>query len=339
MTASAPGGVPQSVAQSVGPLAARFVADAVGFPRLRYNGPPAKPFFNAALAKKSDTMIALSDRNNNVVDIVNPAGTLIGELTGFNGPQGMASDIKGDLYIADSVNSRIVIYEAGFQNPPRYISDPGQDVIAVDSFSNGAYVAVANIVGSGNAPGSISIYKGSTLVSNVSDDIENAFTCAFDAAGNLFATVTTKNGLTAVGEIANATSGGTTFTTLSTTNKLRFASAVQVTTSGHIAVADQSPNNLLSPTTIYTYNAPLGGSLGTPVQVTKLVGSHEFTGFAFAKNMTDLYDAESSIGTANEFAYPAGGKALSTITPPSGSDGRGLPWGIAIIPTQYPSSK
>jgi hypothetical protein len=109
--------------------------------------PTAHPFIDfAAMAKNKGPTIAISVRgkNGNVVDLFAADGTQVGQLTGFVLPGGMASDIKGDLYVADYANSRIQIYAAGFASPPATLSDPGQFPLDVDSFANGAYVAVTN---------------------------------------------------------------------------------------------------------------------------------------------------------------------------------------------------
>jgi hypothetical protein len=48
--------------------------------------------------------------------------------------------------------------------------------------------------------------------------------------------------------------------------------------------------------------------------------------------MADLYTADVA-GEAFEYSYPAGDTAVSTFTV-----GGGGPYGMAVIPTQYPNS-
>jgi hypothetical protein len=324
------GGATRSLAigteTSSGPLALRRLL-LPGIPT-HGAGVAARPFINfAALAKNNGPTIAISDTANNVVDLFTAAGTQVGQLTGFKGPSGMASDVKGDLYVVDQGNARVQIYAAGFASPPTTLSDPGQLPIDVDSFANGAYVAVTNFVTTGDGPGSVSIFKGSTLLRTItSPNILLLFFCAFDGKGNLYIDGKDTNNNVLLGEIPHATSGGSTFEQLTTTNIIGLAAGIQVTTAGQIAIEDPDER------AIYTYNPPSGGSLGTPTQMTPLTGSQYPATFAFTKNMTDLYTADSDSGGAFEYAYPTGGPAVSTIAV------SGSPLGTAAIPTQYPGA-
>jgi hypothetical protein len=292
-------------------------------------GVAAHPFINfAAMAKNKGPTIAISLRGPNVVNLLTAAGTQVGQLTGFNFPNGMASDSKGNLYVADEKNSRVQIYAAGFASPPTTLSDAGQFPWDVDSFDNGAYVAVTNDETTGNGPGSVSIFKGSALLRNItSSNLGNALFCAFDGKGNLYVDGLDSNYNAVVGEIPHATSGGSTFEQLTTTNAISYATGIQVTTAGQIAIEDT--NNQA----IYTYNPPSGGSLGTPTQITPLGGNgvYSYT-FAFTKNMTNLYEADFGSGDAFEFKYPTGGTPVSTI-----AVGGYYPFGTAVIPAQIPN--
>jgi hypothetical protein len=156
-----------------------------------------------------------------------------------------------------------------------------------------------------------------------------AYFCAFDGKGNLYVDGADTNGNALIGEIPRATSGGSTFEQLTTTNAIGSARGIQVTTAGgQIAILDYGNR------AIYTYNPPSGGSLGTPTQITPLGDSANPYTFAFTKNMTDLYMADAGKGDAFEYSYPAGGTPVSTLAVGDGA----LPFGTAVIPTQYPSS-
>jgi hypothetical protein len=289
------------------------------------------PFIDfAAMAKNKGPTIAISIQGASVVDLFTAAGTQVGQLTGFSTPLGIASDIKGDLYVVDALNSRVQIYAAGFASPPTTLSDTGQYPLDVDSFANGAYVAVTNQSTTGNGPGSVSIFKGSTLLRTItSSDIGDAQFCAFDGKGNLYVDGFDPNFNVFLGEIAHATSGGSTFEPLTTANTISGPGGIQVTTAGgQIAIED------IYNQAIYTYNPPSGGSLGTPTQITPLGASTYPNAFAFTKNMTGLYTTDyRPNGDAFEYAYPAGGTPVSTLTIGSGD----YPFGTAVIPTQYPS--
>jgi hypothetical protein len=275
------------------------------------------------MAKNQGPTIAISAGSANVVDLFTAAGTQVGQLTGFDGAAGMASDVKGDLYVADTNNSRVQVYAAGFASPPVTLAVPGQNPYDVDSFANGSYVAVANVTGS------VSVFKGTRLLRTItSANLGAAYFCAFDGKGNLYldGVGTNSGGNILIGEIPNATSGGSAFQQLTTTNAIDFAAGIQVTNAGQIAIEDV--NNRA----IYTYNPPTGGSLGTPTQITPLGGSDGPLTFAFTKNMSKLYTADNYASGVFEYAYPTGGTAVSTFS------FSGNPIGTAVIPTQHPGS-
>ncbi len=314
---------------SSGPLGLRSLLPA-GL--LTHGSAAVHPFINfAAMAKNKGPTIAISVPEDNVVDLFTAAGTQVAQLTGFRFPAGMTSDIKGDLYVADLNNSRVQIYAAGLASPPSTLSDPGQQPADVDSFANGAYLAVTNYSTTTGGPGSVSIFKGSTLQRSIAySNLQEALFCAFDGKGNLYVDGLDANGNSVIGEVPHATSGGSTFEQLTTTNTFGEATGIQVTTAGSQIVIEDAVNKA-----IYTYNAPSGGSLGTPTQTTPLGSSEIPWTFAFTKNMADLYTADNSLdGNAFGYAYPAGGAAVSTLTV---GDSSGGPFGTAVIPTQYPS--
>jgi len=284
----------------------------------------------AAMAKNQGPTIAISLPADGAVDLFTAAGSQVAQLTGFDEPAGMASDIKGDLFVADERNSRVQVYAAGFASPPTTLSDPGQYPNDVDSFANGAYVAVTNQETTGFGPGSVSIFKGSTLLRTItSSNLQSASFCAFDGKGNLYVDGLGSNSNVFIGEIPHATSGGTTFEQLTTTNTIVNPTGIQVTTTGGQIAIEDSGNQA-----IYTYNPPSGGSLGAPTQTTPLSGSGNEKSFAFTKSMADLYTSDFYGGEVLEYTYPTGGTPVSTISVGSETS---TPFGTAVIPTQYPS--
>lgn len=270
--------------------------------------------------------IAISDAANNVVDIFNDAGVMLGQLTGFIEPQGMASDRQGNLYVADTVNNRIQVYAAGFTNPPTTWSDPGQYPAGVDVRNNGGFGAVTNIIDINGGPGSITLYRNGVAVATVTNpNFGRVYFCAFDHDGNLYLDGTDVNGFVFVAVIAAANRGGRTVQFLTTTNSISFPGGVQVNNNGTISIDDQI--NLA----IYTYNPPSGGSLGSPVSTTSLGGSSDPVTFAFKVHNHNLYTADAGDAAANEYPYPAGGSPENVISIPGSA-----PIGVAVIPTQMP---
>ena len=238
----------------------------------------------------------------------------------------MATDIKGDLYVADLGNSRVQIYAAGLNGKPTTLNGPGQFPTDVDSFANGAYVAVVNLVTTSYGPGSVTIYTQGVAGAPITDPSVNQMNfAAFDGHGNLYVDGSTHTA-GFIGEIAGATNGGTKLTMLTTANRIAAPGGIQVTNSGRIAILDQGSN------VIYTYNPPVGGSLGVPVAVTKLGGQYASIPFVFTKDMKHVYTTNyNDDNLVLEYAYPAGGKAVSYFY----SEGS-FPYAVAVIPTQLP---
>jgi hypothetical protein len=280
-----------------------------------------RAFVSPAFTAKTTNVLAVADEANGVVDIFNASGTQLAELTGFESPDGIASDIRGDLFVADSNNQRIVAYAAGLHGSPLYLDEPGLHPSGVDSFENGKIVAAANF-GSGCMAGSVSFFIDGVLTKTISSPaLASAYFCAFDAVGNLYVDGRNSDDVPVIGEIARGVHG-TTFTPLTTTNTFDSAVSIQVTTSGKIAVLDQVG-------AIYTYNPPVSGSLGAPISTTILTSTNS-VGFALTKNLRSVYASDYRHGAIDESAFPAGGSLLSSIAM------AGSPIGVAVIPTEFP---
>lgn len=279
--------------------------------------------------QEATTKIFVSDAVNNVVNIYNPAGKQLAQLTGFSEPQGLATDSKGNLYVADTANSRIQIYAPPYTKTPKSLSDSGQYPagVSVKIVGKVTYVGVTNIISTSGGPGSVTIYKnGKAGAAISSSDFGRVYFDSFDAKGNLY--IDGENGSTGaveVGEIAAATGKGKTIKTLTTGNSIEFPGGVEVTTKGKIAIDDQEGF------AVYTYNAPVKGSLGSPIKTTALSGSGDPVTYAFTSTNADLWTADASDAASNEFAYPKGGSALHSI-PVTG----GEPIGVAIVPAEVP---
>jgi hypothetical protein len=286
-------------------------------------------FVDVAAIQAAGTKIFVSDAANNVVNIYNPSGKQLAQLTGFSQPQGLATDAKGNLYVADTNNSQILVFKPPYNKAPKKLADPGYFPAGVNVVTIGTttYVGVTNICSAPNCTqGGFIVYKnGKSKGAFQSSSIYRVYFCGFDAKGNLYADGTDSNGVVTVGEVAKATRGGTTFATLTTGNTISFPGGVEVTTKGKIAIDDQLAAS------VFTYNPPKNGSLGNPIKTTSLTGSGDAVTFAFTSNNKDLWTADAANADSAEFAYPAGGSALKTI-PVSG----GLPIGAAVVPAELP---
>ena len=150
-----------------------------GVPQLHSNV-PATAFASKEGKYKGRESIVVSDASNNVVDVFNAAGTLTATLTGFSQPQGLALDAEGNLYVADTNNSRIQVYAAGFDGTPTTINDQGEAPVSI-AIDNNDNIAVTNIISTSDGPGSVSFFtKGGTLLATLSS--ANFAKVLFDAS-------------------------------------------------------------------------------------------------------------------------------------------------------------
>jgi sugar lactone lactonase YvrE len=274
--------------------------------------------------QETGVKIFVSDAVNNVVNIYNPKGKLLATLTGFSEPQGLATDAKGNLYVADTANSRIQIYASPYTKTPKSLADAGQYPAGVAVFNNGAVVAVTNIISTSDGAGSVTIYKKGKQGPTISNaSFAKVYFDGFDAKGNLYIDGSNSDGGVEVGEIAKATTTGKKIAVLTTKNSIAFPGGVAVTTAGKIAIDDQDA------AAVYTYNAPVKGSLGNPTKTTDLTGSTDAVTFAFNSNDKDLWTADAGNANSAEYAYPKGGAAVTTISVTGGE-----PIGVAITPAQ-----
>ncbi|MFY9885777.1 MAG: hypothetical protein WAK15_13500, partial [Candidatus Cybelea sp.] len=226
-----------------------------GVPELHSNL-PATAFVSNEISAKGGASIIVSDATDNVVDIFNVAGRQTAQLTGFSQPQGLALDTAGDLYVADTGNSRIQVYTAGFKGTPTTINDPGESPASVTIDSKGN-LGVTNILTTSGGPGSVSFFnKGGTLLTTLSNaNFAKIIFDAFDDKGDLYIDGTNASGAFVAGEVVGGVSGKA-ITILATGNAIGYPGGIAISSTGKIALDDQE--NL----TIFTYNAPVKGSLG-----------------------------------------------------------------------------
>ncbi len=260
-----------------------------GVPELHSNL-PATAFVSNEINAKGGASIIVSDATDNVVDIFNVAGRQTAQLTGFSQPQGLALDTAGDLYVADTGNSRIQVYTAGFKGTPTTINDPGESPASVTIDSKGN-LGVTNILTTSGGPGSVSFFnKGGTLLTTLSNaNFAKIIFDAFDDKGDLYIDGTNASGAFVAGEVVGGVSGKA-ITILATGNAIGYPGGIAISSTGKIALDDQE--NL----TIFTYNAPVKGSLGMPIATTPLTGAGDPISFAFTRTNKHIWVADAARG-------------------------------------------
>jgi hypothetical protein len=295
---------------------------------------PAAAFVSNEINAKGGASVIVSDASDSVVDIFNGKGVQTAQLTGFSEPQGLALDTAGNLYVADTNNSRIQVYAAGFKSAPTTINDSGEfpASVAVDSKGN---LGVANLFTTSDGPGSVSFFnKNGTLLTTLSNaEFGKVFFDAFDDKGNLYLDGTNASGAFVAGEVVGGVKGNA-ITVLTTGNSVGFPGGIAVSLTGKIALDDQE--NLA----IYTYNAPVKGSLGMPIATTPLAGAGDPISIAFTPADKDIWVADAAHGespvsapvrpnrflvsSADKYQYSQGGRLIKDILFPHGSQPSGI---------------
>ncbi len=306
-----------------------------GVPELHSNV-PATAFVSKEINAKGGASIIVSDASDNVVDIFNAKRKQTAQLTGFSQPQGLALDKAGNLYVADTGNSRIQVYAAGFKGMPTTINDPGEfpASVAIDSKGN---LGVTNILTASYGPGSVSFFnkRGRLLTTLSNANFAKVIFDAFDDEGNLYVDGTNASGAFVAGEVVGGVSGKA-ITILTTGNSVGYPGGIAISSTGKIALDDQEN------VTIFTYNAPVKGSLGMPIATTPLTGAGDPISFAFTVTNKHIWVADAAhagsaasapvepnkflVSSADKYPYSKGGASSKDILFKHGAQ----PDGIAL---------
>jgi DNA-binding beta-propeller fold protein YncE len=276
-------------------------------------------------------LIFVSDAADGVVDIYPQSGKnqkMVGQITGLTQPQGITTDKEGDLYVANTSSSNVLVYAPPYTGAPKMTISDSHEFPADVAVSSAGVVAVTNIC---NAPkcrldtGSVVLYaKGSTKSCATLSDSAFNFTrvmfAEFDSKGVLYIDGLNGGYQTSYGLVTGGCNA-TSITNLGWIYTVSFPGGIQIDKAGDIAFCDQY-NQVVD-----TFDPPLNGSFGDPISTTPLTGSILPLGIAILASGTNLYAADpGGSGLAEEYKYTAGGAAENTIAV------GGQPVGIAVTP-------
>ncbi len=286
-------------------------------------------FFDPKAAGKA--LLFVSDAANGVVDIYPQSGKnpkMVGQITGLAQPQGLTTDASGNLYVANTNASNVLVYAPPYTGAPTLtIADPGEYPADV-AVSSAGMIAVTNIC---DAPhcrldtGNVVLFSNGTSKScaTVSDNAFN-FTrvtfAEFDSSGDLYIDGLNGGYQTSIGLVVGGCQA-TDIIMIGQIYTVSFPGGLEIDTAGNIAVCD--PGRLQ----VATFAPPVAGSFGDPVTTTPLNSSTLPIGLAVLSSGKDIYVADAGgAGSAQEYGYTAGGTAAKIVA--SG----GQPIGVAVTP-------
>ncbi len=276
-------------------------------------------------------LIFVSDAADGVVNIYPQAGKhqkMVGQITGLTQPQGITTDKNGDLYVANTNSSNVLVYAPPYTGAPNMTISDTHEFPADVAVSSTGVVAVTNLC---NAPkcrldtGNVVLYaKGSTkscaTVSDSAFDFTRVMFAEFDSKGVLYIDGMNGGYQTSFGLVTGGCNA-TSITNLSWVYTVSFPGGMQIDKAGRIAFCDEYLQ------VVDTFDPPVGSAFGEPVSTTPLMGSISPVGIAILASGKNLYAADSgSAGLAEEYKYTAGGAAENTIAV------GGQPIGIAVTP-------
>ena len=281
---------------------------------------------HAAPAVNPDAVFAgtayLSDSGTNEVYKISAKGKIKPVGSGWSEPQGIGVDpVKGDVYVADTANSRIVeLSKTG--KPVSVLNDPGQYPAGASVTPDGT-VGVTNIISTSGGAGSVSVYAaGATSPSCTTSGLfSEAYFLAADSQDNFYADgFDSSSGAIILAEISKTCA----ITPLQITQSIEFPGGVQIIDSGK---GKKALEELLwgdqSGLAIYAFNL---ASLA-PLFTVSLGGGSDEVEFALTKNQKIVGSGDAGTAALEIWPWPAGGQPIDIVT------GFSLPIGIGFTPS------
>jgi|HubBroStandDraft_5_1064220.scaffolds.fasta_scaffold00106_8 hypothetical protein len=267
---------------------------------------------------KATGFIFASDSQNNNVDIFSQKGKnkMVGQITGLSHPFGLATDIAGNVYIANQYIPTIPVYAPPYTGAPKLVLDATGYLPQEVAVSPSGVVAVPSFCNNSGCTTNYSVIfypKNSSKACAkvvVPAHAQTVQAPAFDDADNLYIVGQITNTFNYyAGEITGGCKAtGAKFLTIGSTDLTQFFD-IHIDKADRIAILGVTSGNSAE---IDTYSPPQNGSLGNPVSTTPL-GSSFTLSFAFLPSGHDLY-ANTNLNGADKYDYPAGGSPEHSIS-------------------------
>ncbi len=256
-----------------------------------------------------EDLLYVSDDSGRVLVFSYPAAKLVGTLTGFDGPSGLCSDSKGNVFVTNTGVAQIVEFAHGATKPRQTLTEFGYfpDGCAVDPSSGD--LAVANYAKSPSiGPGSIAIYKDEkgTPANYTDAAFGEYFFCGYDGKHDLY--VDGVNRSTTQSEFAELPNHAKSLRNIELKQSIGYPGAVQWD-GNEIALEDTSSD--------IVYRIKVSGSSGTVVGTTRfndsrsdLIVQFSIQGHTIVVPFGSRRRVARSIGF---WPYPAGGRPTQVV--------------------------
>jgi hypothetical protein len=267
-------------------------------------------------------MVFVSNVDAENVNIYLQGGTnkLVGQITGLSNPYEISTDKAANLYVANENSPYLQIYAPPYTGTPTTLDDanyePSQVGVAPDGTIGIANYCLETSCGGGTSSVVFFAPHSTTPCAIVPAAPEVNFLLfgSFDRHGNFFTDGLTKAKTTILGEITGGCKAKK-MSVLTVDNSFGIQGGIHANNLDQIVVLDTAPPGN-APPTVFTYGQPIKHDLGMPVSSTVLQDmprTDVTDDFAFQANGKNIFVPDSTDGTANEYAYPAGGMPERTI--------------------------
>ena len=257
----------------------------------------------------SGALLYISDIGNEDVDVFSyPSGKLVGTLTGFNEPNGLCADARGDVFVTDTYAAKVVEYAHGGTKPIAKFGTGGTPVgCAIDPTSGDLAVTFFTGV---NSSGYFEIFTEAKGPGVYYPGLYRTFYCTYDGSGNLFIDGFNNGGGVSMAELAK---GGSKITEINVNGGVGWSGGLQWD-GKHVALGDQIADKFVPsrPYVNAVYKLSVVSNQATPIRTAPLDGSGDVVQFWLQSNTIIGPDARN--GDVDYFSYPKGGKASKTIS-------------------------
>jgi len=257
--------------------------------------------------KKKGELVYIADYGASVVDFFDFSGGQIGSQqgsisSGISGPQGLCSDKKGDVYVANTNDRNVLEYKHGSTSLKNTITASTEYVVGC-SVSKKGDLAVTGICSYPSCgEGALLVYKKAkgTPKTYTCSNLYRYFFPAYDKKGDLLVDGSNASGDFALCELP---AGGSTLENISTSSPAEFPGGVSFDGT-YFVVGDQDGHDLIQ------YS--ISGTTATEHGTVSLTGASDVDQQTVAGGYVIGPDAGNA--AAEIWNYPAGGSIVNSKT-------------------------